>query len=167
MSKLRRYFSGNEFVFLTVVTHKRQPILIDHVDLLHTAITTAGERLSFTLTAWVILPDHFHVIIEATSANPSDILQRIKLSFSAHLRKQMGLDSGRVWQHRFWDHHIRNQSDFSTHIDYIHYNPVRHGYCRKPLDWLYSSLHEYVADGYYSKDWGNKKRIEFAEDFGE
>ena len=89
------------------------------------------------------------------------------MTFSASLRSELGVRSGRVWQYRFWDHIIRDQIDLNKHIDYIHYNPVRHGLTTSPFDWKESSFDEYYKRGLYPDDWGVKEVIKFEGDFGE
>jgi len=66
-----------------------------------------------------------------------------------------------VWQRRFWEHQIRDELDFAQHVDYIHYNPVRHGLVTAPKDWVYSSFHRYIRDGSYPINWGAEDKIEF------
>jgi putative transposase len=61
-----------------------------------------------------------------------------------------------IWQRRFWEHTIRDDLDLERHIEYIHYNPVKHGLARSVRDWPWSSFHRYVRMGYYSVDWGDK-----------
>jgi putative transposase len=65
-----------------------------------------------------------------------------------------------IWPRRFWEHQIRDETDFMQHVDYIHYNPVKHGLVAAPKDWLYSSFHRYVRDGAYTRDWGADSPIE-------
>ena len=60
----------------------------------------------------------------------------------------------RVWQPRFWEHHIRGEEDLGRHLDYIHYNPVKHGYAASPAGWPYSSFARFVRAGVYSEGWG-------------
>jgi REP-associated tyrosine transposase len=72
-----------------------------------------------------------------------------------------------IWQRRFWDHIIRNQTDLNKHIDYIHYNPVKHGYVNSPFEWEYSSIHVYRDKGYYQSDWGMKEDLNIGGEFGE
>jgi len=119
------------------------------------------------MSAWVILPDHFHLIIDPLAHSLSSIMQRIKLSFSAAYNKQFGLKSGRVWQHRFWDHIIRDQEDFNRHIYYIHYNPVKHGLVLRPVDYSHSSFREFRSQGYYGDDWGAREPFDFEGEYGE
>ncbi|MCX6833098.1 MAG: transposase [candidate division Zixibacteria bacterium] len=167
MSKLRRYFSGNQVSFLTNVTLDRYPLLVKHIDLFEQATQASRERSPFDLIAWVVLPEHFHCVIESVTDNPSQIMRRLKLSFSQRLRNRMKVRSGRVWQYRFWDHVIRSQDDLNQHIDYIHYNPVKHGLVDAPIRWPYSSFGEYVRNGFYRSDWGMKEQIVIDGDFGE
>ncbi|MFZ5980732.1 MAG: REP-associated tyrosine transposase, partial [Candidatus Zixiibacteriota bacterium] len=115
----------------------------------------------------VILPEHIHFIIDPLSFDVSNIIQRIKMSFAANYRKRNDLKAGRIWQNRFWDHIIRNQQDMNRHIDYIHYNPVKHGLVESPFSWKESSIHEYGIKGYYSSDWGQREDLVIEGDFGE
>lgn len=66
----------------------------------------------------------------------------------------------------FWEHLIRDERDFNRHLDYIHYNPVKHGFCKSAKEWQYSSFHRYVARGLYSLDWGSCEQMNFPSDFG-
>ena len=72
-----------------------------------------------------------------------------------------------LWQHRFWEHAIRDEIDFVRHVDYIHWNPVKHGYVRQVADWPYSSFHRYVNQGLLPRDWGGAGAEEDDADFGE
>ena len=59
-----------------------------------------------------------------------------------------------IWQRRFWEHVIRDETDLNNHIDYIHYNPVKHSLVKNVADWPWSSFHRYVRMGYYESGWG-------------
>ncbi len=119
------------------------------------------------MIAWVLMSDHFHIILDSKENKPDLVIKRIKLKYSHQFRKINGLYRCKIWQARFWDHIIRNQKDFNRHIDYIHYNPVKHGYTNNPFNWEYSSIHNYRKDGYYSDDWGINEKIKFEGGFGE
>jgi putative transposase len=106
-------------------------------------------------------------LIDAKGNDISTLMKKLKLSFSARYRKAEGLKSGRVWQYRYWDHIIRNQKDMDRHMDYIHYNPVKHRFVVDPFKYHYSSIHQYYKNGHYSNDWGMKESIEFEDGFGE
>ena len=135
--------------------------------MLYNCIKKYSDELNFALIAWVILPDHFHLLFDSNESNLSDILHRIKLSFSSQYRKLKNLRSGNIWQHRFWDHIIRNQEDFNNHINYIHYNPVKHGITTDPKKWEHSSFLDYYSNGFYSEDWGVVDKMIFLGDYGE
>lgn len=167
MTNIRRYFTLGHLYFLTHVTHKRMPILTENADLLNSAINEVIAETPFEIIAFVIMPDHFHIIIDPKKSDVSSLFKRIKLKFSSNLRKIKNMKSGRIWQNRFWDHQIRNQEDLNTHIDYIHYNPVKHGLVKNPFVYKHSSLIEYHEQGIYQKDWGIKYDKIFEGEFGE
>jgi len=167
MSNLRRYFKEANLVFLTNVTLDRKPLLVKHIDLFHDAIKSTRQSSPFEAIAWVVLPDHFHMIVRAERENPSALMRRLKLSFSTRLRGRIGVVSGRIWQYRFWDHIIRDQNDMNRHIDYIHYNPVKHGLVRSPFDWPHSSAHSYLQEGCYTLEWGMREPVDISGEFGE
>lgn len=93
-------------------------------------------------------------------------MKMIKLSFSSSYRKVMGIREGRTWQHRFWNHIIRDQTDLNHHVDYIHYNPVKHGLVNDSLLWQFSSYYDFIKEGAYSRGWGVKE-IKFDGEYGE
>ena len=71
-----------------------------------------------------------------------------------------------VWQRRYWEHVIRDGEDLKRHVEYIHYNPVKHGWVRAPKDWKYSSFHTFVKEGLYSPDWGSEEGFEVSSVVG-
>jgi len=167
MSKLLRYYHPGQVYFVTTVTHKRARILSDNAGLLWRAIEKVKDETDFQIMAWVIMPDHFHFIIDPKDQNLSNIMRRIKLSFAHAYRPNASLYRGQIWQRRFWDHIIRNEKDLNNHTDYIHYNPVKHGLTKNPFDWQYSSIQQYLENGYYSLDWGVIDHAEIDADYGE
>ena len=93
--------------------------------------------------------------------------QRERATISAHYNHSRKKHrESTVWQRRFWEHTIRDQADFNAHVEYIHYNPVKHGYVQAPKDWEYSSFHRYVSKGIYPVDWGGGQEIRFDEGIG-
>lgn len=167
MSDYRRPRDGKIY-FFTVVTHMRQPILCldESVKALEETVLEVRHKRPFEIKAWVILPDHLHAIWELPDGD-SDYSVRwalIKKEFTKKLkgrlktpepnRSRISRREATVWQRRFWEHMIRDESDFRNHVDYIHYNPVKHGLVRSPVDWVHSSFQEYVDDGIYNADWG-------------
>jgi putative transposase len=167
MSNLRRYHKEGNIYFITNVTYGRKPILVDNVDLFWDSVESVKRQANFEFIAYAILPDHFHVLIDPIDFEISKLLQKIKMSFGVRFRTSRNIRSGRVWQNRFWDHIIRNQSDMNRHIDYIHYNPVKHGLAKSPFDWKYSSIHAYKVRGYYSEDWGRENVADVVGQYGE
>jgi putative transposase len=154
--------------FFTVKTFERQPVLTN--DRCRIAIRQALAEVrgmhSFETIAWVLLPDHLHTIwrMPENDANFSLrwslIKQRVtrqcadEVSEAARTQSRQERREGRLWQRRFWEHMIRDDTDLRHHVDYIHYNPVKHGYVTRVADWPYSTFHRYVGDGVYPKDWG-------------
>jgi len=167
MTNIRRYKGKGKTYFVTSVTLGRLPILVENIDFLWRAVDSAKSKSPFELIAWVILPDHFHLLIDPRNHDLSELMRRIKLSFSAHYRKRIGITNGRVWQYRFWDHIIRNGDDMNRHIDYTHYNPVKHGLVLDPSAYPYSSIRAYCETGLYARDWGVKDGIDIVGEFGE
>ncbi len=131
------------------------------------ALETTQKRVRFEVVAWVVMPDHFHMVIDPLDANLSNIMKRLKLAFAYNYRTEQGRYRGKVWQPRFWDHIIRDQEDLNRHIDYIHYNPVKHGLTADPFKWRLSSLDQYYGDGYYSRDWRVTDQLGAGDDYGE
>ncbi|GAB6040541.1 REP-associated tyrosine transposase [Endothiovibrio diazotrophicus] len=166
MSNYRRHALNNRALFVTVVTAQRAPILGDHVDALRTAIGHVQQRHPFNLPAAVILPDHCHLLMELPEGeeNYSLRIRQIKERFTRLVPDAVSPTDSRlkrrergVWQRRFWEHQIRDEEDFRRHLEYIHYNPVKHGYVGRCRDWPYSSFERWVQRGVYALDWAEDK----------
>jgi putative transposase len=137
-------------------------LLVKHVDALRDAFRIVKMAHPFELEAIVILPDHLHAIWRVPP-NDSDFSRRwrlIKAYFSKMIPHEETISPSRsrkgergIWQRRYWEHVIRDDLDMQRHLDYIHYNPVKHGYANSAIDWPFSSFHRYLADGYYFNDW--------------
>ena len=168
MSRYRRQFAGSTF-FFTVVAYRRRRIFCDEVvrAALGRAIRTVRETRPFTVEAWVLLPDHMHCIWTLTDDDHDystrwaeikrfvvsacrDRLQVPRLLTSSARERQ----ESSIWQRRFWEHQIRNELDMARHVDFIHFNPVKHGYAERVCDWPHSTFHRYVREGIYPRDWG-------------
>ena len=167
MSNLRRYYKENQIYFITCVTINRMQILTKYYGLLNRAIKRKMIARDAKIYAWCVMPDHLHIIIDPKQNNLSSLMKSFKLSFSENLRKSNPQYIGRIWQYRFWDHIIRNQEDLNNHINYIHFNPVKHNHVTNPKLWKYSSFNEYRKDGYYGDDWGVSENMMFAGEYGE
>ena len=115
------------------------------------------DKYPFITEAIVILPDHLHCIwkMPTDDSNFSIRWMLIKKFFSVGFKSQINeRREKQIWQRRFWEHLIRNEDDWRRHIDYIHYNPVKHGYVRRPSDWEFSSFRKFISKDYYSAEWG-------------
>ena len=159
MSNYRRIYQKSACYFFTVVTYKRQMILQNEnaITRLRDAFHRVIQSHLFQIDAIVVLPDHVHSIwrLPTDDADYSTRWMLIKRYFSmgcnAHLNQRR---ERTVWQRRFWEHTIRDDRDWRRHMDYIHYNPVKHGYVFRPIDWRYGSFRQAVQKGYYANDWG-------------
>lgn len=167
MTNIRRYFHEGQVYFLTHVTQSRRPLLVDHIDIFWKAYSAVIDSSGAESIAWVVLPEHFHLIINPYDHNLSSLMKRFKLKFSGLCRERLRRSHGRVWQHRFWDHVIRDEDDLRRHIDYVHFNPVKHGLVKDPFEYEHSSLRKYYREGYYGRDWGCHGVIKIDGDFGE
>ncbi len=168
MPEYRRSFAPGGTIFLTLVTNQRNPLFADPaaVSLLRRATAAVMQDFSFELLAAVVLPEHIHFLWELPpdDSDFSSCVGRIKVAVTCGLRargaatdavsssRRRHRESG-IWQRRFWEHTIRDEADFSAHMDYIHYNPVKHGRASCPHAWSYSSFHRWVRRGAYEADW--------------
>ncbi len=161
MPDFRRYYIPDSIVFITNVTAHRIPILHIEGNLSLYWDTLKNVRLlyPFHLLAYVILPDHFHWLmqIDDHTGNFSKVLHSFKRNFSRnYLKEHSEYSNHQIWQARFWDHIIRDEKDLSRHFDYIHWNPVKHGYVQTPDEWLPSSFGFWKQKGIYSYEWGSQ-----------
>ena len=156
--------------FFTVVTRNRQPILLQPPVLaaLRHSLNSVRERHPFQLCAWVVLPDHMHCIwrLPHGDSNYAKRWGQIKAGASRELRGSRFIqcsentsiknrrESG-LWQRRFWEHSLRDEKDVRQHLDYIHFNPVKHGLVASAKEWECSSFHFFVGKGAYSENWGS------------
>lgn len=167
MRNVRRYFKEGQCCFLTHVTYQRKPILVKHVELLMSTINQYRKQIPFDLVAWVVLPDHWHCIVDPCDNDLAALMKKIKLSFAQKYLKAQGTNSGRTWHNRYWDHIIRDERDMNRHLDYIHYNPVKHGLVDASANYLHSSFAKYVAEGLYPSGWGSTGFVKIEGEFGE
>jgi putative transposase len=165
MTEYRRAHVPGASWFFTVnlAERKENRLLIDHIDELRLAFAYVKKRRPFHMDAVVILPDHLHCIwtLPPGDTDYSNRWNQIKGHFSRSIDRQERISSSRqarrergLWQRRFWEHLLRDQADYNNHVDYIHWNPVKHGWAQRTADWPYSSFHRFVAEGVYPIDWG-------------
>ncbi len=178
---IRSRMSGGTF-FFTVVTYRRREILTDPkgIVILRRVISEVRQEHPFSIDGWVLLPDHMHCIWTLPEGD-DDYSQRwglIKARFSRstrtlfHCNNLMTNSKERhrecsIWQRRFWEHQIRDEKDLHAHLDYVHYNPVKHGMVVNVANWPYSTFHRYVKQGLYPVNWGENISFESNSKFGE
>jgi len=152
--------------FFTVNLAERgtNDLLVKHIDLLREAFRVTKQAHPFVMEAAVVLPDHLHCLWRLPPDDDKFPMRwrLIKAHFSRMLTGGEHISSSRmrkgergIWQRRYWEHAIRDERDLRNHLDYIHYNPVKHGYLTNVIDWPYSSFHNHVACGIYPADWGS------------
>ncbi len=179
MSRYRRVHTPGACYFFTVVTYHRHRKLCreDVRAALRGAITDVRRRHPFHIMAWVLLPDHLHCVWSLPDGDADyplrwNLIKRcVSRAYRGRLHnREPATDSQQqrreamFWQRRFWEHRIRDERDLSAHLDYLHYNPVKHGLCRAPVEWPYSSLHRWISDGVYPPDWAAASEPDFGED---
>ncbi|MBV9829648.1 MAG: transposase [Alphaproteobacteria bacterium] len=167
----RNRVSGGTYFFTATLRDRRSTLLVDHIEQLRNTVRRVRAGAPFEIDAWVVLPDHMHCVW-TLPPDDDDFPSRwraIKKAFvktlpSTELRSPVMEKRGErgIWQRRYWEHTIRDDSDFAAHVDYTHFNPVKHGFVEHPGDWPYSSFHRCVAEGRYPDDWrGGSTDAEF------
>ena len=152
---------GGTFFFTVTLADRSTDVLVQHLHLLGDALRATQAERPFRVLAMVVLPEHLHAVF-ALPGGDGDFPARwrgIKAGFTARVAAS-GQDvcrdaagKRRLWQRRYCDHVIRDATDLRHHVDYIHYNPVKHGLVARPLDWRWSTLHRHVAAGVIEPDW--------------
>ncbi|PPD42628.1 MAG: transposase [Methylobacter sp.] len=166
MTEYRRFYIPGATWFFTVNLAQRRNnhLLVEHIDLLRSAFRYVKQRKPYHMDAVVIMPDHLHCLwtLPPDDADFSVRWNLLKGHFSRTIPKGEKISTSRetrrergLWQRRFWAHLIVNQDDMNMHIDYIHWNPVKHGKVRQVADWPYSSFHRFVEQGIYPANWGH------------
>ena len=155
--------------FFTVVSYQRRHILCndDIRSALREAILTVRAQHPFSIDAWVLLPDHSHCIWTLPTADRDFSTRWAKIKREVTKRcgrlypveglvqaSKRRRNEGTLWQRRFWEHAIRDETDLKRCLDYVHWNPVKHGYAKRVADWPYSTFHRFVRDRLYPSDWG-------------
>jgi putative transposase len=164
----RNYVAGGTY-FFTVVTYRRRRFLTSDLarTCLHEAFEKIREKWPFEVVAIVLLPDHWHTVwtLPRGDSRYSLRLQKIKEVFTRSFLAKGGIDLPQsrsrvehglrgVWQKRFWEHTIDDEGDLKRCVDYVHWNPKKHGLVTSVKDWQWSSFHRFVAAGEYTPDWG-------------
>ena len=171
MEYRRLWHAGGTYFFtVNLLQRRNNDLLVQHIDALRASVAKVKKRHPFIIHAWVVLPDHFHCVIELPDGD-SDFATRLRLIKSGlsralpkvefrsavrHARDERG-----IWQRRFWEHLIKSDVDFQAHMDYVHINPVKHGLVKCVADWPHSTFHRWVRLGVYPADWAGEMDDEF------
>ncbi len=175
MPDYRRAWHPGGTYFFTVNLLQRQgnDLLTRQIEVLRAVIKSVQQRYPFRIHGWVVLPEHLHCVIELPP-DDADFATRwrlIKMDFSKALPRTERLSAVRIrrgergiWQRRYWEHLIRDERDYRTHMDYVHINPVKHGLVERAAEWPYSTFHQMVAQGIYPADWAGGSEDELGYD---
>ena len=165
----KRVFVPNSCVHLIIVAYNRKDIFVENIKLLRASFKNAKQHFGFDIIAICVLPNHIHMILNPDNIKEyPKIITSIKYYFSKNCN--VGVETPTygyvnkgekgVFQRRYFEHTICSQEELNNHINYIHYNPVKHGYAKNVKDWKYSSFHKFVEYKFYNKNWGCYTDIE-------
>jgi len=157
----RNRVPGGTYFFTVTLANRRSRILVEHIDELRASFREIRRERPFQIEAIVVLPDHLHTVwtLPENDTDYSSRWRALKSRFTRRLRAQgaplLANSKGEytLWQRRYWEHTIRDDEDLEKHLDYIHYNPVKHSLVSRTADWPYSSFHRYVRRGWLPRDW--------------
>ena len=158
-----RVAGGCYFFTVNLLERRGNDLLVRHIDLLRESVSRVLRTHPFRVDGWVVLPDHLHCVwtLPPGDADFPIRWRLIRGGFSRALPRDERRSPVRVargergiWQRRYWEHLIRDEEDFRQHMDYLHFNPVKHGYVATAADWPHSTFHRLVARGVYAADWG-------------
>jgi putative transposase len=159
----RAYRAGSTYFFTVNLADRQGTLLVDHINDLREAVRYTRQRHPFAIDAMTVMPDHLHAVwtLPPGDADYSLRWRLIKGFFSrriAHgehrrLSRISKVERG-IWQRRYWEHLIRDEDDLRRHVDYTHFNPVKHGHVSRVADWPHSTFHREVREGRVSADWG-------------
>jgi putative transposase len=158
----RNRVPGGTYFFTVNLRDRRSDLLVAEIEALRGSVRSTRARHPFHIDAWVVLPDHMHCLwtLPPDDVDYSGRWRAMKKSFSKAIppnerRSPVRQQSGErgIWQRRFWEHTIRGDADHAGHMDYVHFNPVKHGFVEQAADWPFASFHRAVAQGLYPADW--------------
>lgn len=157
----RSRVAGGTYFFTVNLHDRRSNRLVQYVDELRDIVRVVRKELPFTIDAMIVLPDHWHAVWTLPPGD-SAYTRRIRLIKARFTRKLVRAGEEieqdhrgvyRLWQKRFWEHTVRDDRDFESHVNYVHFNPVKHGYAARAIDWPHSTFHRYVERGLLPEDW--------------
>jgi putative transposase len=162
---LRYRVPGGTYFFTITLLERGGDLLVRHINVLREAVRRTRAERPFHIDAWVVMPDHIHCVLTLPpgDADFSNRIKAIKIRFSRGVprterRSEVRAAKGErgIWQRRFWEHAIRDECDYAHHMDYVHFNPVKHGLVASVADWPHSTFHRCVTEGLYPADWGKR-----------
>lgn len=168
----RSLVPGGTYFFTVNLAERDTDHLVRHAGQLRAVMASVKERHSFAVLAMVVLPEHLHAVWRLPPGDTDYPLRwaQIKAGFSRQLQKGERIRRSRrskrergIWQRRYWEHQIRDEADLARHVDYIHYNPVKHGWVTRPVDWPHSTLHAYIERGLVPAGWGGDSNEELGD----
>ena len=170
----RNFVAGGTFFFTVTLKNRRSSALTDNSDVLRETFQRTRDRQPFKIDAIVVLPDHLHAIwtLPDGDFDFSGRWRSIKAGMTRDLVKRGHAASRNskgeydIWQRRFWEHTVRDESDLERCANYIHFNPVKHGLVSVPVQWPFSSFHRYVREKLLPPDWASNSEMR-GGDFGE
>ena len=171
----RNRIPGGTYFFTVTLADRRSRVLTEHIWQLRETFRRVLRERPFRIEAVVVLPDHLHTLwtLPIGDSDYSARWRAIKSRFTHAVRKcgvplsPNAKGEYDLWQRRYWEHTIRDEDDLQKHVDYIHYNPVKHGLVTRVVDWPFSSFHRYIRLGQLSSNWGSSVTLPHAGNFGE
>ena len=172
----RARIAGGTYFFTVNLADRDSDVLVRYIDVLRSVVGKVKQAHPFSILAMVVLPEHLHALwrLPEGDANYPMRWALIKAGLSRCVDRGEQIHPGRqakrergIWQRRYWEHQIRDDVDLARHVDYIHYNPVKHGLVARAVDWPYSTLHGYVARGIAPADWAGGECADTPGDWGE
>ncbi len=172
----RADIKGATYFFTVNLADRRSILLVDKLDVLRAVMNKVKQTHPFKIDALVILPDHIHALwtLPAGDNDYSIRWMLIKAGFSRQIPKTEKINKSRamkgergIWQRRYWEHLIRDERDYEIHVNYIHNNPVKHGYANCAVNWPYSSIHQFISKGEIEPNWGREENRSVSLDYGE
>jgi putative transposase len=162
---IRSFVPGGTFFFTVTLENRSSTMLTDEIETLRRAYKRVKNDLPFDSVAVCVLPDHLHTIwaLPQGDGDYSGRWQRLKRLFASGFPPALDRSPSKVrkreksiWQRRYWEHQIRDEADLLRHVDYIHFNPVKHGLVKRVKDWPFSSFHRYVREDWLPEDWADE-----------
>ncbi len=171
----RNRVPGGTYFFTVTLRDRCATTLVDYIDELRMAFRETLRVKPFVFDAIVVLPDHLHAVwtLPPGDDDYTGRWRSIKSRFThALVKSDMKLRRNakgeyNLWQRRYWEHTIRDDADFARHVDYIHFNPVKHGWVKQVQEWPHSTFHRFVKQGLCPPTWTGTDVVKDGGVYGE